>query len=119
MLAELVEGEGRFLNCVIDGVFAICEQTSWCLSAHLYMQKSEGSLPNVTEPIIDLGAVNTGESMALIHYFFNKEFDKVNPLISQRIGYEIEQRILKPYYERDDFWWMGFTTDFNKRTCCG
>ncbi len=112
VLAELVEGEGRFLDPIIDGVFAICEQTSWCNSAHLVVQKAKGSLPDVTEPIIDLGAVIMGENLSMIYYFFKNEFDKVNPLISQRIVYEIQRRLLQPYYERDDFWWMGFRGSF-------
>ncbi len=112
VMAELIEGQGRFLNPIIDGVFAFCEQTSWCNSAHLVVQKAKGSLPDVTEPIIDLGAVITGENLAMIHYFFREEFDKVNPLISERIEYEISHRLLQPYYERDDFWWMGFKGSF-------
>lgn len=112
VMAELVEGKGRFINPIIDGVFAFCEQTSWCNSAHLVVQKAKGSLPDVTEPIIDLGAVITGENIALIYYFFKEEFDQVNPLISQRIEYEINHRLLQPYYERDDFWWMGFKGSF-------
>lgn len=112
VLAELVEAEGRFITPIIDGVFAICEQTSWCNSAHLVVQKAKGSLPDVTEPIIDLGAVIMGENLAMIHYFFEEEFNNVNPLISQRIEYEIKRRLLAPYYERDDFWWMGFQGSF-------
>jgi len=112
VLAELVEGQGRFINPIIDGVFTMCEQTTWCNSAHLVVQKAKGSLPDVTEPIIDLGAVIVGDNLVMIHYFFKDEFDKVNPLISQRIEYEIKQRLLKPYYERDDFWWMAFRGSF-------
>ncbi|MBI9061738.1 MAG: heparinase II/III family protein [Marinilabiliaceae bacterium] len=112
VLAELVEGEGRFMNPIIDGVFAICEQTSWCNSAHLVSQKTKGSLPDVTEPIIDLGSVKMGVNLSMIHYFFKAAFDQVNPLISQRIEYEIQHRLLQPYYERDDFWWMGFRGSF-------
>ncbi len=111
VMAELVEGEGRFINPIIDGVFAFSEQTSWCNSAHLVAQKAKGSLPDVTEPIIDLGAVITGEDISMVYYFFKEEFDKINPLISQRIEYEINHRLLQPYYEREDFWWMAFNTD--------
>lgn len=89
VLAELVEGEGRFLNSIIDGVFAICEQTSWCNSAHLDLQKAKGSLPDVTEHIIDLGAVDMGECLSMIHYFFKEEFDEVNPFLLQCTRFSI------------------------------
>jgi len=34
---------------------------------------------------------------------FKKEFDKVHPLISERLKQEILNKALNPYFERDDF----------------
>jgi hypothetical protein len=34
------------------------------------------------------------------------EFDKISPVISKRIKYELNTKILQPYYQRNDFWWM-------------
>lgn len=107
VLAELAEGKGRFIPQLMDGVWALCEMSSWALSAHLNMQKDGAGLPNVEEPIIDLGVGMTGAMMAWIHYFFTPSFDRINPLLSKRIEYEITKRVLEPYYARDDFWWMA------------
>ncbi len=107
VLAELAEGKQRFIPQIIDGVWALCEMTSWALSAHLYIQKPGPGVPDVQEPIIDLGVGMTSAMLAWTHYFFNKEFDKTNPLISKRIVYEINKRVLEPYYARNDFWWMA------------
>ncbi|MFT3936593.1 MAG: heparinase II/III family protein [Chitinophagaceae bacterium] len=111
VLAELVEGKGRFIPQIMDGVWAICEMTSWTHSAHLYIQKLGPGLPDINEPVIDLGAGMTGAMLAWTHYFFNEAFDKINPLISKRIVYEINKRILQPYYTRNDFWWMALQKD--------
>jgi len=106
-LAELAEGKGRFIPQIADGVWALCEMSSWALSAHLYMQKQGAGLPDVEEPVIDLGVGMTSAMLSWIHYFFSKEFDKINPLIAKRMVLEISKRVLEPYYARNDFWWMA------------
>ncbi len=105
--AELAEGEGRFLDKLIDGVFFSCEMTSWTLSAHLSPQKSGRSLPEKDENIVALVSSDMGSVFSWIYYFFHEEFDKVNPEISKRLKSEINRRVLEPFLARD-FWWMGF-----------
>ncbi len=107
VLAELVEGKGRFIPQIIDGAWALCEMSSWCLSAHLSLQKAGSGVPDVEEPVIDLGVGMTSVMLSWTSYFFESTFNKVNPLIAKRIHYEISKRILEPYYNRNDFWWMA------------
>ena len=38
---------------------------------------------------------------------FHEEFDEIHPLITSRLKDEIMYKAIIPYYERDDFWWMG------------
>jgi hypothetical protein len=109
VLAELVEGRGRFIDQIINGIWALSEQTSWSASAHLSYQDAGPGLPDVEEPTIDLSGGEVASLFSWTHHFLNDEFDKVNPLISKRIRYEIRHKILDVYYEREDFWWMGFT----------
>lgn len=108
VLAELFEGEGRFTDQIINGVWAISEQSSWALSAHMYLQEAGYGLPDVEEPVIDLFGGEIASLFSWIHYFLRDELDKVDTLISRRIRYEIKNRILDVYRERDDFWWLGF-----------
>lgn len=107
VLAELAEGKGRFIPQIINGCWSLCEMTSWCLSAHLSLQKAGAGLPDVEEPVIDLGVGMTSALLSWVNYFFESSFDKVNPLIAKRIHYEINKRVLEPYYSRNDFWWMA------------
>lgn len=107
VLAELAEGKGRFTNQIINGVWTLCEMTSWSLSAHLPLQKAGAGLPDIQEPIIDLGVGMTSALLAWTNYFLGDSFNKINPLISQRIRYEINRQVLQPYYTRNDFWWMA------------
>lgn len=108
VVAELAEGKGRFLDQIINGVFYNCERTSWVLSAHLPAQLSKRTLPDHTEQVIDLGSGEIGSFLSWVYYFFREEFDKVNPVISQRLYDEIKHKIIDPYRNIDRFWWMAF-----------
>ena len=107
----MMEGKGRFLDQIVNGVWSFCELSYWGLSAHLSLQKAGPGLPDVNEPTIDLGAGRLAADLAWIYYFLHDEFDNINPLISIRLKQEITNKILTPYYEREDFWWMSFNTD--------
>ncbi len=109
VLAELTEGEGRFLDQIINGIWALSEQTSWSASAHLSLQDAGPGLPDVEEPTIDLSGGEVSSLFSWTHFFLKDEFDKVNPLIAERIRYEIRHKVLDVYDKREDFWWMGFT----------
>lgn len=108
VMGELVEGEGRFIDQIVNGVWYYSEQTWWGWSAHLTAQKAKDGLPDVNEPVIDLGVGEITNLLSWTWFLFKEEFDKIHPLISQRLKQEIMNKALIPYYERDDFWWMGF-----------
>ena len=105
VMGELVEGEGRFTNQIINGVWYYSEQTWWGWSAHLPSPKG---LPDVDNPSIDLGVGEISNILSWTWFLFKDEFDRVHPLISKRLKDEIKKKAVIPYYERDDFWWMGF-----------
>lgn len=114
VLAELMEGKGRFLDDIINGVFSFCEQTYWGMSATFYMYKtgSQGldnpntKVPDKNDPIVDLSAADAAADLAWTWHFLHDEFDKISPIISKRLKKEIREKILEPFYERYDFWWI-------------
>lgn len=109
LLAELAEGQGRFIPQLINGVFHTCEMTSWALSAHLISQKVHRSLPDHREQLIDLTSGDLSSMLAWTYYFFHAEFDKVNPSISTRLHHELEERTIKPYMNEENYyWWQAF-----------
>jgi len=108
VFAECVEGKGRFLDDIANGVWAICEESFWGVPAHVGAQKAGSGLPDFDEPIVDLFAAETGESLAWTYYLVGEQLDKVSPLIRPRIRQEMDRRILTPCLTRDDFGWMGF-----------
>ena len=108
VLGEVFENQGRFLDDIADGVWAICEETYWGVPAHMSMQKLGSGLPDVTEPTVDLFAAETASLLAWTVYLLGDSLDTVHPLIRERVFFEVDRKILAPNLERDDFWWMGF-----------
>ena len=113
-LAEAFEQKGRFLDQIVNGIWAISEESFWGVPAHIGSQKAGSGLPDVAEPVVDLFAAETAALLAWTHYLLGPELDRINPLITQRIEQETDRRILTPYLEREDWGWMGFA--WKKRT---
>ena len=108
VMGELTEGKGRFIDQIINAVWYYSEQTWWGWSAHLSIQKAGFGLPDVNEPVVDLGVGEVTNNLTWTWYLFREEFDKAHPLISKRLKQEIMNKALDPYFERNDFWYMGF-----------
>jgi hypothetical protein len=108
-LAECIEAKGRFLDKMADGLWLICEESTWCIPAHLYMSARSGEgLPQVNEPLIDLFAADTAALLSWVVYLLKDQLNACTPLVAERVRQEVDRRILSPYLARDDFWWMGF-----------
>ena len=45
VVAECAEGKGRFLDEIVNGLWATCEETFWGYPAHLSPQKAGPGLP--------------------------------------------------------------------------
>ncbi len=108
LLAECIEHRGRFIEAIADGLWLLCEETSWCLPAHLYLQHKGTGLPDVTEPVVDLFAGETAALLAWTDWLLGAELDRFHPLLRRRLRHEVEHRLLAPCLARDDFWWMGW-----------
>ena len=115
VVAECLEDQGRFLDDIINGIFALCEESAWQLPAHnSYLRGAPSELlPDVTRPVLDLFSCETGALLACIYYLLKDKLDGVSSFITKRIRLELEQRILTPYLE-EHFWWMG---DGNEPMC--
>lgn len=108
VMAEIAEGKGRFLDRIIDGIFSICEESSWCLPAHnTYIRDTtQFILPDADRPVLDLFACETGELLTMILYLISDRLDSVSNLITKRIRSELRRRIITPFLT-EHFWWMG------------
>ena len=109
VIAECIEGKGRFRDDIINGIWTICEESYWGVPAHIGMQRKGPGLPDVSEPTVDLFAAETGSLLAWTYYLLKDSLDPVSPLVCERIKYEVDRRINSVNLDRNDFWWMGLT----------
>ncbi len=105
--AELASGEGKYLDQLMNGTFALCETTSWVLSHHLYLQKSGHYFPQSFDNAIDLVCGDVGAILAWVYYYFHESFDRIEPEISRRLYEELDKRIMTPYLTEKHFGWKG------------
>ncbi len=96
VLAESIEGKGRFTEAIMNGVWSICEETYWGVAAHLGTQKAGSGLPDVEDITLDLFSAETGAVLALTDYFAGPALEKLSKLIRPRIYYEVNRRIFIP-----------------------
>ena len=109
VLAECAEGKGRFIDEIVNGIWLICEESSWCIPAHVGSSPNGRGLPDMSQPVVDLFAADTGATMAWASYLLGPQLDQVTPLIRKRISAEVQKRILDVCLSRN-FGWMGFDT---------
>ena len=101
------------LDDVVDGLWCICEETSWVISAHNRndipgaCRPEEYPLPNPDDPYVDLFSAQTAMVLSLICTLMPRQLDNVTPMLRQRVQREIRQRVLEPFMSHDEFSWMG------------
>ncbi len=115
-LAEVTENKGRFLDLLIDYIWAICEETSWVIPAHNTPRHGKTErLPDAFElgdgddiHYIDLFSASTGACLATVWYLLHDKLDALTPVVSRRMLGLLEQRILRPFRNwQDSMWWKG------------
>ena len=86
VMGELMEGKGRFMDQIINGVWYYSKQTWWGWSAHL---PDPRGLPDIHKPSIDLGVGEIASILSWTWHLFHESFDEIHPLISLRLKDEI------------------------------
>ncbi len=109
LMGEILENKGRFVDDIMNGVWTICEETSWTIPAHIGTQKAGSGLPDKDDPEVALFSAETASLMAAVDYFVGDKLDRVNPLVRKRLRDEVKVRMLDPLLTRNDYWWMGFS----------
>ena len=93
-IAEYREREGRYLKKIEQILAAIVEMKTWCLPAH------DGSLEAFRgeTQIVDLFASQYAAHLACVLQMVG---DRLDPALVQRVGQEVERRVLDPIRRED------------------
>ncbi|MFC7404693.1 heparinase II/III domain-containing protein [Georgenia alba] len=107
-VAAAATADEAWLDEVADGVVTLCEQSTWCWSAHDDAHGRKGWLvPDVTDPYLDLGAGEVAGQLAWVDHLLGPLLDERVPGLRARVRHEARRRVLDPYLDRRDWWWLG------------
>ena len=111
VLAEKVEGKGRFMPDIVNGIMSTLEETWWGIPAHYGTKMMRTEDQNV-----DLFNAETAGLMAWTRHALQQQIDSFSPLLSQRIDSEIERRMLIPALNTN-YWWKKASMNWNPWIC--
>lgn len=111
VMAEIVEGQGRFMPDIINGLWSTLEESWWGIPAH-YGKK----VPVMEDQNVDLFQAESAGLIAWTAYMLKPQFDKFSPLIVNRIYKEIRQRMLQPAM-KGRYWWKTAGMNWNPWIC--
>ncbi|MGQ9575845.1 MAG: hypothetical protein ACUVUC_11045 [Thermoguttaceae bacterium] len=111
VLAECLEGQGRFVPAIEQAIRAVAAEKSWVLPAH------DGDLRNFEGRVvdIDLSAAATGANLATADYWLG---EKLSPETRKLLRGELERRIFAPFEGlvkrgRPAMGWLRTTNNWN------
>lgn len=119
-LGELVFDDGRYIDALIDIIWAICEETTWVLPAHnahdkTYQKTNQlGAYYEDDVFFIDLFSAMTGAQIAIALYLFKDKLERACPnTVVRRMEYELNRQIIHPLERNNkEFWWSGYDREY-------
>ena len=98
---------------MLDGVWLLCEQSSWCWPAHddAFRERGCGAARRSTTPYLDLGAGEVVGQLAWLDHLVGDGLERRYPGVRARIRREARVRVLEPFLRRRDWHWLGLDGD--------
>ena len=122
-LAEVHEGQGRFVEKIADMVWAIMEESSWVIPAHIYTSLTDPTttVPEIYDEIampgLDLYGSNCCEVLAVTKFFLGDKLDEISPIICKKMDHLIYLRGFRPFLS-GNFWWMTSSCNWVTNIVC-
>lgn len=104
----IITREKKYRYALEDAVWAVCDEYSWALPAHL----SSSQTCSEQSSSIDLFAAETGATLSEIYSICTELSERVR----ERIASEVRRRIIQPYL-KNRYWWER--SDMNWAAVCG
>lgn len=89
-LSEHIEKKGRFMTDIINGIWTICEETTW------NMPDNTGLLKTCENPKFDTPSSRTAALLSTCYNLFEKELPDA---VKKRIANEVRKRCVLPFLE--------------------
>lgn len=108
MLAEIVEGQGRFIKEISNSVWDFCAMSNWTGPESQYLQTGKLGLPSYDKVVVDELTGEISGVLSWAYYFFENEFNKIDPNITNWIVSSVRSKFLTPNLQKYDFFWMCY-----------
>jgi len=108
MLAEIVEGKGRFIQEISNSVWDFCALSNWTGPESQYLQTGKMGLPSFDKVVVDELTGEIAGALSWAYYFFENEFNKIDPNITNWIVSSVRTKFLTPNLQKYDFFWMCY-----------
>lgn len=113
------EGVEKYVDKMVDIIWAICEETTWVIPPHSVSKKYElGKTPlpdmfgdDVVE--VDLFSAATGALVSMVWHYFGSELDAATGgVLSKRVEHEIDRRVITPFLKYEMRWMYSFINNW-------
>lgn len=111
VMAEIVEGKGRFTDDIVNGLSSLCEETWWGIPAH-YGKR----FPVASDQTVDLFNAETAGLIAWTRYMLEAQLEAFAPGFCRHIDDEITRRMLRPAVAKN-YWWKKAGMNWNPWIC--
>lgn len=93
------------IDCCIDAIWSLCEESTWCLPAHSAQARADRSpleLPEPEDQFLDLFSAETAAQLASACSLLEGFLPSAVPT---RVRYEVQRRLLRPLAAGHPYWW--------------
>ena len=106
VLAECLDGNGKYINRIVDYIWAICSEPCWTIPAHTW--DKDDVLPSYKYTRNDLFATQTGLLLAFTLDLLEKELAAFSPHLVDRVRQNIIDRVIVRFESGEpDRWYDG------------
>ncbi len=105
-LTSWLYGKEEDIHELEDVLWAVCDEYTWSLPAHLKRGEGENAFIDKLEPgdyMVDLFASETADALSEIVFLVG---DKLAPIVKKRIAYLVEERVFRQVIT-DTYGWMS------------
>jgi hypothetical protein len=111
MIAEIIEGQGRFIGEISNSVWDFCALSNWTGPESQFIQTGQLGLPSFDKVVVDELTGEIAGVLSWAYYFFEKEFNKIDPNITSWIISSVRTKFLTPNLQKYDLYWMCYQSN--------
>ena len=116
VLAECLEGKGKYINRIVDYIWAICSEPCWTIPAHAW--DNDDVLPSYKYTRNDLFATQTGLLLAFTLDLMENELAAFSPHLVDRIRQNIINRLIIRFESGEPDRWYDGHSNWTAWCCC-